>query len=214
MMNLRKAAGTTATVKFDVERGSRLFSAVVFSVFGWTIVTAWNLRFGAGLLLHAITALSGACLTIASFRRYRLLRAPPVPAAASEEAPTTKPTCKLLDAACGALLAVSGYALAWAMLAGSFALFGIFALILSHLPWLKMGFCRRHLFFSCVMIETGAACALLPALPQIDPMLFPIATWFLWLIATMELFRELFTQIRRSGAKTTAAHVVRDLEQV
>jgi hypothetical protein len=167
MMNLSKAADQTTAAKFDLRRGSRLFSAVVFSIFGWTIMAAWNLRFGGGLLVHAITALSGVCLTIATIRRYRLHWSAPMRAAARAELPMTKSTYNIHEAGSGALLVAFGYAFAWVMLAGSFALFGIFAFILSHTPWLKMGFCRRHLFASCVVIEAGAACALLPALANI-----------------------------------------------
>jgi hypothetical protein len=193
----------TDAAKRDVRIGNSAFSAFLYGALGYVLLTAWNVRVGAGAVLHGCTALCGVVIVAVALRHAKLCW----PSLTGMRLATVRPVLAhavtIANVSWCCLLLALGYVLASCLLIGLITPFALLAAGISFVPWLKIRFCRRHFFGSSFLILAGAGLGLLPADALADPILFPIATWFCWLIATFSLLPGIFTRASRATARAS-----------
>lgn len=193
-------------VKLETSIRNSGFSTFLCSALGFVLLEAWTIQLGGKPIAHAIVVSIGVLL---AYIVYRTLL-PYYTNAEVQPNEVTRAHGKLLgttNLACAALLLMFGYAGALALSSGSMTIFAVFVGGAYLFPWSKVSLCRTHIVVPAALITVAMGLGLVIAdwLPHL--LLFPVATWMLWMAAVWAWLMNIFYRHRRSKASKVVAHV-------
>jgi hypothetical protein len=171
-------------LKLEVPIHNDVFSAVVFSIFGWILVQTWLVIVDAAIVHHALIAFMGVSLVAIAGRRY-LRHWPALPM----EQQRPKGTRLLFDAGWCLLLLVTGVILGQFLLAGWIFPLTIVAFSLTCVPWSRISMCRKHFLISVIIVGTPAASSLFVLTSPPSPISLLTGGWVFWAVACYSLLR-------------------------
>jgi hypothetical protein len=172
----------TNEAKSRVTLTNRIFSSFVLSVFGWGLIQAWSLRYGASVMINGLVAAVG--LALSGVAIHRCLRHWPSAATSKQEAFIE--ATKVRTIGWSTLLVAIGCVLG-VLAAADLFLLAVFAVGVNFVPWSKIPVCHSHFFVSAGMIGSGAAIGAAVFGRPLDSFIYPFAAGICWMIACSTL---------------------------